>query len=179
MNRILACIHTLEQHAEAVANDPEIYRPLACPHCQAGGLWRHGHYERQADRRPGNRTSLNPVRVLRFLCPPCERTCSRLPACIAPRRWYAWSVQQVVLLLLLLGGFSLQHCAGCAGCDRRTVGRWRDWLGERGESFAFFLRSRLPELGRFSDHASFWRNVIDSLSLQQAMVWLDLDLVVP
>ncbi|MGH8433780.1 MAG: hypothetical protein ACRERX_04715 [Pseudomonas sp.] len=178
MHRILASVITLEQHVETVAHNAEAYRPLACPHCQAGGLWRHGHYEREADRRPGNLTSLNPVRVLRFLCRLCERTCSRLPACIPPRRWHAWTVQQVVLLLLL-GGFSLQHCAGCAGCDRRTVGRWRDWLHERGESFAFFLRSRFPELGRISDHASFWRNVIGNLSLQQAMAWLDRDLIVP
>ena len=60
-----------------------------------------------------------------------------------------------------------------------TVRRWRDWLGERGEQFAFFLRSRLPELGRVADFESFWRNVIDEVSLQQAMVLLDRDLVVP
>ena len=178
MNRILASLRTLEQHVEAIAQNPEVYRPLACPHCGAGGLWCHGCYERQADRRPGNRVSLNPVRVLRFLCPPCERTCSRLPACIPPRRWHAWAVQQLVLLLLL-GGNSLQHCADFAGCDRRTVGRWRDWLPVRGESFAFFLRSRFPELGRVGDDALFWRNVIDSLSLEQAMAWLDHDLIVP
>ena len=65
------------------------------------------------------------------------------------------------------------------GCDRRSVGRWRDWLQVRGERFAFFLRSRFPELGRVCDHALFWRNVIDSLSLEQAMAWLDHDLIVP
>ena len=57
--------------------------------------------------------------------------------------------------------------------------RWRDWLRERDEQFAFFLRSRRPELGRVADFESFWRNVIDELSLQQAMAWLDRDLVVP
>ena len=45
-------------------------------------------------RRPKPQNSLgagesfNPVAVLRFLCRACERACSRLPACIAPRRWY-------------------------------------------------------------------------------------------
>ncbi|MGH8847720.1 MAG: hypothetical protein ACREXQ_10850 [Polaromonas sp.] len=178
MQRILASVVTLEQHVQALAHNREAYRPPACPHCQAGGLWRHGCYHRKADRRSGKSESLNPVAVLRFLCRACERTCSRLPACIAPRRWYDWAVQQVVLLLLL-GGCSLHHCASCTCPDRRTVRRWRDWLQGRGESFAFFLRSRFPQLGRLADHASFWRNVINSLSLQQAMAWLDRDLLVP
>ena len=103
---------------------------------------------------------------------------SRLPACIAPRRWYDWVVQQAVLLLLL-GGASLHQCARCGGRDRRTVRRWRDWLRERSEEFSFCLRSRLPELGRLAEFESFWRNVIDEVTLQQAMAWLDRELVVP
>jgi transposase-like protein len=141
-------------------------------------VWRHGCYHRKADRTAGAGDSLNPVPVLRFLCRACARTCSRLPACIAPRRWYDWVVQQAVLLLLL-GGMSLHGCACCSGRDRRTVRRWRVWLHARGEQFAFFLRSRWPELGRAADFESFWRNVIDERSLQQAMVALDRDLVVP
>jgi hypothetical protein len=69
------------------------------------------------------------------------------------------------------------HCERCTGRDRRTMRRWRDWLRERSDEFSFFLRSRLPELGRYADRESFWRNVINELSLQQAMVWLDRDLV--
>jgi hypothetical protein len=98
---------------------------------------------------------------------------------MSPRRWYCWAAQQVVLLLLLSGA-SLSDCCGCTGRALRTVVRWRDWLKERGESFAFFLRSRFPELGRLgADYGAFWRHVIDSLSLAQAMAWLDRDLVVP
>ena len=178
MDRILASITSLEQHAQALAQNSEAYRPTACPHCHRSGLWRHGCYHRKADRGAGSDESLNPVAVLRFLCRACERTCSRLPACIAPRRWYDWAVQQVVLLLVL-GGCSVHRCAVCASRDRHTVRRWRDWLRDRGERFAFFLRSRFPELGRVADHASFWRNVIDKLSLQQAIAWLDRDLIVP
>ena len=33
----------------------------------------------------------------------CRRTCSRLPLCIAPRRWYDWALQQVVLQNLFDG----------------------------------------------------------------------------
>ena len=178
MDRILASITSLEQHAQALAGDSDAYRPTTCPHCHRSGLWRHGCYHRKADRSAGAGASLNPVAVLRFLCRACERTCSRLPACIAPRRWYDWAVQQVVLLLVL-GGYSVHRCAVCASRDRHTVRRWRDWLRDRGERFAFFLRSRFPELGRVADHESFWRNVIDKLSLQQAIAWLDRDLIVP
>jgi hypothetical protein len=86
---------------------------------------------------------------------------------------------QQVVLLLLLSGASLNGCCGCTGRALRTVVRWRDWLNERGETFAFFLRSRFPELGRIPEHDAFWRHVIDSMSLAQAMAWLDRDLVVP
>ena len=132
---------------------------------------------RKADRSAGDE-SLNPVAVLRFLCRQCMRTCSRLPLCIAPRRWYDWAVRQAVLALLL-SGCSVNHCS-CRTCRaRRTVRRWRDWLNERSERFAFFLRSRFAQLGRSADQDSFWRNVLDSISLAQAMAGLDRDLIVP
>ena len=112
MNRILASITTLAQHLHAVANDSDVYRPPACPQCSAAGMWCHGCYHRKADRSASAGESLNPVPVLRFLCPACQRTCSRLPACIAPRRWYDWALQQAVLLLLL-AGCSVHQCCNC------------------------------------------------------------------
>ncbi|CAM3658395.1 DUF6431 domain-containing protein [Roseateles saccharophilus] len=176
MQRIVGSITELAQHLIAVATDPEQYRPAACPRCGLARMWHHGCYYRKADRSAGG--ALNPVAVLRFLCAGCVRTCSRLPACIAPWRWYDWAVQQAVLLLLL-SGVSLHGCARRSGLDRRTVRRWRDWLHARDAQFAFVLRGRWPELGRVSEFDAFWRNVIDELSLQQAAVWLDRDLVVP
>jgi len=177
MQRILATITTLDQHEEALKTDPGVYRPDACPHCGLAGLWHHGCYYRKADRDAGVE-SHNPVKVLRFLCNPCQGTCSRLPLCIAPRRWYDWAVQQVVLMLLLSGS-SLAGCCRCCGLERRTVRRWRDWLDRRGETFAFWLRSRFPELGRHAEHAAFWRHVLDSLSLAQAMAWVEREITVP
>jgi hypothetical protein len=94
MQRIVGSISSLAQHMIAVVTDAELYRPDACPHCRRAGVWRHGCYHRKADRSAGSGESLNPVPVLRFLCRACARTCSRLPACIAPRRWYDWAVQQ-------------------------------------------------------------------------------------
>ena len=177
MHRIVASIITLDQHLDAVKTNRDAYRPDACPYCRLGGLWRHGCYHRKADRSADGE-SRNPVPVLRFLCRQCLRTCSRLPLCIAPRRWYDWAVQQVVLALLLSGS-SLHIFSRCTCRARRTVRRWRDWLHERSESFAFFLRSRFAQLGRSADHDSLWRNVFDRLSLAQAMAWLDRELIVP
>ncbi|MEI7538231.1 MAG: hypothetical protein WCJ76_13510 [Comamonadaceae bacterium] len=179
MHRILASVTTLEQHLIAVAaTDGDIYRPLACPYCGMGGLWRHGCYYRKADRDTNASESLNPVVVLRYLCPACERTCSRLPLCMAPRRWFDWAMQQVVLMLLLLG-CSVHQCWRSTGRARSTVRRWRDWLHARSEEFCFYLRSRFPELGRHGDRDAFWRHVIEGMSLATVMAWLDRDLVVP
>ena len=177
MHRIVAGITTLEQHLDAVRTNPDAYRPDACPHCRLGGLWGHGRYYRKGDRSTGGATR-EPVPVLRYLCRGCLRTCSRLPLFISPRRWYCWAAQQVVLLLLLSGA-SLHGCCCCTGRALRTVVRWRDWLKGRSENFAFFLRSRFAELGRRPDHDTFWRHVIDSMSLAQAMAWLDRELIVP
>jgi hypothetical protein len=51
-------------------------------------------------------------------------------------------------------------------------------LQARGAQFTFFLRSRLPELGRLPG-PDFWPQVISSMSLAQIMTQLDQDLVVP
>lgn len=177
MNRILGTITTLDQHFVELANGGDAYRPANCPHCQVGGLWHHGCYHRKADRSADSSESRNPVAILRFLCNACLRTCSRLPACIAPRRWYDWAIQQVVLLLLLSGASLHQGCRQ-TGRSRSTVRRWQDWLHARSAQFAFFLRSRLPELGRLPE-PNFWFQVIASMSLTDAMTELDQDLVVP
>ncbi|MDP1756583.1 MAG: hypothetical protein Q8L38_03935 [Pseudohongiella sp.] len=178
MNRILGVITTLDQHFDEVANGGDVYRPVNCPYCQAGGLWRHGCYCRKADRTSSGDASRNPVPILRFLCRSCERTCSRLPACIAPRRWFDWNVQQVILLMLM-AGVSLWQCCLQTGRALSTVRRWRDWISTRSDNFEFFLRSRFPELGRAPEPDAFWRQVMNTISLSQAMAWLNQYLVVP
>ena len=179
MNRILSSVTTLLQHLDAIATNSEIYRPLLCPYCGCGGLWHHGCYYRKADRRPTDSTnSLNPVPILRYLCHACKHTCSRLPACIAPRRWFDWVMQQLVFLMLLAGN-SVRLCSDCSKCARSTVRRWRDWLGERGDTFTFWLRSRFPELGRHPDKDAFWCHVMQNMTLMQAMACCDQGLDVP
>jgi hypothetical protein len=87
-------------------------------------------------------------------------------------------MQQLVLLMLLAGN-SVRHCSQCSWRARSTVRRWRDWLGKRGDTFAFCLRSRFPELGRLPDQPSFWRDVMHNMTLMQAMAWCDRGIDVP
>jgi hypothetical protein len=109
MQRIVAGITTLEQHVETTQKAAEVYRPKSCPHGGLEVVHQHGHYERKADRR-AEPPRLNPIPILRYRCAGCRRTCSRLPECIAPRRWYDWSVQQQVLQQRLNG--AAEHPGG-------------------------------------------------------------------
>jgi len=170
MHRIVFAITSLEQHLETLRCTPEVYRPSACPHCGLDRCRRHGCYKRKADREG----RLNPIAIPRFLCGGCGGSCSRLPQCIAPRRWYAWATQQQVLEKLLQGA-SLSRCSECMGLYRHTVRRWRDWLILRTQTFEFFLKSRFPDLGRSPDWKAFWSSCFTRMSLSEAMAWLDGD----
>jgi hypothetical protein len=118
------------------------------------------------------------VPILRYCCSACRRTCSRLPRCIAPRRWHDWSVQQGVLERLL-NGASQPHAARTDVPDRRTVGRWWQWLQACGQTFEFHLRSRVADLGRLAGFDAFWRQVFAAMGLAAAMALLDQEMIVP
>lgn len=178
MRRIVASIARLEQHVEAVREAPGLYRPSCCPHCGIKVVWQHGFYYRKADRRTQNEESLNPVPIRRYCCSVCRHTCSRLPLCIAPRRWYDWAVQQGVLIQLL-NGFSRRACARGAAPSRHTVGRWWDWLQARAAHFEFHLRARVLEFGRADGLTAFWTKVVDAFGLAGAMAILDQAMIVP
>lgn len=178
MHRIVSTITSLKQHFQAVEHNPDVYRPPKCPHCGLNVMWRHGCYHRKADRDGSADFTYNPVPICRYCCSGCRRTCSRLPLCISPRRWYNWAVQQEVLLHLLCG-WSLHQCNWWTCLDRRTVRRWRDWLHVRHDEFTFFLRSRFPEWGRSVDAHAFWLKALADMSLWNVMAWLDRDLVIP
>ena len=177
MRRIVVGITSLEQHIEAISASPERYRPRCCPHCGLKILRRHGYYYRKSDRRREH-ASLNPVPICRYLCSGCHHTCSRLPECIAPRRWYGWSVQQAALEQRLKGCPEDPYADG-GGPDERTVDRWWQWLKARGDLFEFHLRARFAELGRAAGFDAFWRRVFASLGLARAMAILDHELSVP
>jgi transposase len=110
--------------------------------------------------------------IPRFYCPKCHRTCSRLPACLSPRRQYWWEIQQAVLERLI-SGESIRAVARQMMAGRRTIGRWWQWLMEEFDTHSLHLRSRFPELGRAVDWKAFWSHCFDQMSLDKAMGWLD------
>ena len=175
MYRIVPGITTLAQHIKMLFSRPEVYHPPQCPTCGLAGLWKHGFYTRNADRNVILKEEcLPPILIPRYLCSGCGHTCSRLPSCIAPRRWYSWLFQQQVLLFLL-ASYSLHGCKVEYGVCRSTVRRWWNWLESRTSTFEFFLRSRFPEWGRFSDFKSFWVGALGNMPLSEVMACLDND----
>jgi hypothetical protein len=116
--------------------------------------------------------TLPPLFIPRFLCPHCGRTCSRIPACVAPWRQYLWKVQQAVLERLLAGASRHEVARACSP-HRRTVGRWWQWLKERFAEHSFHLRSRFADLGRAVSLPAFWRACFEHMALAEAMAWLE------
>jgi hypothetical protein len=88
MRPIVPGIGTLAQHLKQLKEAPETYRPKRCPHCGKAGVWCHGAYTRKSDCEGRGDDCLNPVPIPRFYCCHCRRTCSALPECIPPRRWF-------------------------------------------------------------------------------------------
>ncbi len=172
MSRILPAIESLDQHLYHLKHHPESYRPPQCPHCGLRGVWRHGYYRRKADREGKEGLYLDPVPIPRFYCRHCQATCSRLPGCIAPRRWYLWVVQQTALALRLSGS-SFREVAQQCQPARRTIRRWWHWLEEQFDPYSFHLRSHFPELGRTTSPSAFWSACLQRGALATAMGWLD------
>jgi hypothetical protein len=125
-------------------------RPRCCPHCGAiagvpGGLnlWGHGARSHEVVV-PGDRPSLTRVWVRRFLCRPCDKTCSVLPFGCLPRHLYSlWAILTAWFLAVprpVGEGLDDEAVYGRVGVDRRAEGpeagragrlRWRSlrrWL---------------------------------------------------
>jgi transposase-like protein len=165
---ILPEIPTLSQYLESIFKDPNLFDSIRCEHCHYAALWRHGGYWRKPDRSNPADQSLNPVFIQRFFCPACKKTCSVLPECMPPRRWYLWDIQQAALELYLVG-CSLRAIAAQLVPDRRTIGRWVKLFQERFLLQEDALRNRDPELGRASGFVAFWQACLDKFSLATAM----------
>ena len=172
MFRMLPGIETLEQHQALLKDDPDAYKPKRCPGCGKAGLHHHGHYERNAPRGEGLVLVLGVLLILRFFCPSCRRTCSRLPACLSPRRQYWWKSQQAVLERLSAGA-SVREVARSTTPSRRTIGRWRHGLEGAFDLHRLHLCSRFAELGLAQGWQAFWSRCLDTMSLGEAMGWLD------
>lgn len=170
MASILTGIDTLEQHLYRLRQTPDDYRPPQCPRCGKAGLWRHGCYGRKADRDSPASHTRNPVPVPRFRCRHCRGTCSTLPECLPPRRWYLWSVQQAALELLLTA-VSLLAASTQLAPSRKTLRRWWQRLKTDFAQHALSLRARLPALGRVAEFGPFWQACLARLPLSRAMAW--------
>jgi hypothetical protein len=171
MPNIIAEITSLEQHVQHLKDYPKDYRPSQCPHCCKAGVWMHGCYSRIADHNEKTGGHMNPVPIPRFFCPHCKKTCSTLPECISPRRWYLWAIQQAFLLSILTGG-SLPSVRPFRCPGKATIKRWWGWLKGNFHIHASTLRSHDPELGRISGFQEFWQACLSKMPLSEAMYWL-------
>ncbi len=172
MYRIVPDIDTLEQHIQEINQNPERYRPRWCPTCGVSGLWVHGSYDRYPDRGLGSKGKFNPVSIPRYRCSQCGVTCSRLPSCIAPRRWYTWWVQQRILLAVLLGEPIRAVSHQFMPC-RQTIRRWTTWLYREDRSYRFSLGSYFPCLERQPEWSAYWHLAMRSVGLANLMTVLD------
>jgi len=150
MQHIVAGVLSLVQHITQLKTQPYYYRPACCLSCGKAGLWMHGSYPRKSDRSG----ELNPVFIPRFFCPCCHKTCSVLPECIPPTRWYLWEVQQVALLFLLAGK-SAYAIAKELTPSRHTISRW-------------FIRFK-EQFHLHKDVLCFWQMCLNEVSLATAM----------
>lgn len=147
-------------------------RPVRCPTCGKSSLHCHGYYPRKAHRQSSGVASLNPIPIFRFLCIFCKHSCSVLPECIPPRRWYLWIVQQAVLLLLCFG-CSKRNIASRLPPSRSTIRRWECRLIEMFKIHTFHLCSRFLELGRYLISLfTFWDVCLKQMPLARAMYWI-------
>ena len=172
MRHIIANIHSLAQHLKTLASNPAAYKPDQCPHCQLITLWNHGTYPRQSDRLNSLSESLNPIPIPRYYCPNCKKTCSVLPECIPPRRWYLWATQQLVLLLVL-SGMSYRQIGRDSPVSHWTVRRWYQRLESQYTNHCFRLKSKVPWPGRHPEFADFWQALLAKIKLSTAMLWLN------
>lgn len=165
MSIILAGIESLTQHLSTLKMHPHVYRPDPYPGVVVSGLGCHGTYTRLSDRGNPIDSSLNPIPIPRFLCSACQQTCSTLPECIPPRRWYLWCTQQAALSLLLSGHSVMKVCdylTLCGPCES-TLSRWWLRLRARFDVHAASLRARFPEWAQSLKTDDFWRTCRDKL----------------
>lgn len=149
-----------------------------CPTCRIlDALHIHGSYDRYPDRPVVvGKTPLNPLKILRYICKyvECKKTCSFLPECIPPRRWYIWKVQQNVIQRYL-NGDTWDKINAATMVPVKTCKRWCKWLVAKHNNYALILKNvagNLKEalLDCANDTKQFWRICFTHTSLDRAML---------
>lgn len=144
-------------------------RPERCECCGKLKPHRHGSYPRKtAGGKNDSDASLNPIKIQRYYCSSCCKTMSVLPECIPQKRWYLWSVQQVILLLFVQG-VSINKIAKISHPSRHTISRWISHF-----KVAFFVhRDTLTQvkttLSQFISFNAFWKACLGLINLSEAM----------
>lgn len=169
---IVAGILSLVQHKNFIKENPEIFNIENCPHCGKATLWRHGYRFRKSDRENDEKFTLNLIQILRMYCPSCHRTCSVLPECISPKRWYIWLIQQTALLLQL-SGMSFNKISQMIKPSRWTISRWAKRLKEQFQNHAMTLRSKWSWLGYRASFNDFWTAALNKIDLSRLMLFLN------
>ena len=168
MPYIVSGILSLIQYIDFITLKSETLRLKQCLCCGRAAPWFHGGYLRESDRINLSSESLNPIFIQRYYCPDCGKTCSVLPECIPPRRWYLWETQQTAILLLLLGS-SANNAEQQVKPSRHTIKRWVAWLIAQFQLHKDALCTHFPSFGLFTEPADFWIHVFNKLSLSAAM----------
>ena len=174
MTHIIQNILSIEKYLNDLSGTIKfsyIFKPLYCPHCHKRGcLWSHGHYNRKTDRQ--GHPSLNPIPIFRFYCHLCHHTCSVLPECIAPRRWYLWQTQEDCLKAFF-NGDKAQRIEKQFPPSRQTVMRWLHWAFDRFKEFRLDIQSRFSVLGYENEAFGWWKTLLQKISLSATMVILN------
>ncbi len=168
MAYIFADILSLVQYIHIQKHEPEKLDLKNCLCCGKSHPWRHGGYSREADRINPSSTSLNPVFIQRYYCPCCHKTCSVLPECIPPRRWYLWEMQQVIFLLYL-SGMSAYAISKTMQPSRQTIKRWLLRFTKQFRFHKDALCTYFCALGRSINMKDFWKMTLQRMSLSAAM----------
>ncbi len=172
MRLIVAEIYSLVQYLKLIEVNLERLRPTECPHCFCPKLHFHGHYHRKSDRESPPGANLNPIPIFRFFCPDCKRTCSTLPECIPPRRWYIWKIQQAAILLYFANG-SFEETSKEVIPSGQTIRRWVGRLAEKFKLHASKLKSAFSWLGYTNELIHFWQAWCGKHRLSTAMLFLN------
>lgn len=166
---ILPEITTLVQYLFLIKVKPSMFNNIIkCTHCGCRNLWKHGYYYRKSDRDNTGEQSLNPIPIQRFLCLSCKKTCSALPECIPPKRWYLWAIQQIIFTLFLIGN-SIYDISKKYLPSRHTISRWIERFKQQFQLHKSVLLQYFVDLGRTTDFTELWLNCFKNISLGQAM----------
>jgi len=166
MVHILADILSLAQYQECFKAGSQQHRLDHCLHCGKANPHLHGHYPRQSYRSPF--TQLNPILIQRYYCSVCKKTCSVLPECISPHRWYLWEIQQIALIMIL-SGHSINAIAKQIMPARRTIARWVARFQNQFRIHKNALCNHIADLGRATGFNDFWTLCLNTMSLAKAM----------